>query len=58
MDISIVLVSYHGLCDSIGEGRHDFFGKLLQLFQNDTLRRPDRMSHINALQARISLPAS
>src|SRR5262245_53779861 len=48
-------VSYHGLCDSIGKDRHDFFCKLLELFQNDTLRRPDWMGHINALQARIGL---
>src|SRR5262249_48333757 len=50
----MVLVSYYGLCDAIGEGWHNFFGKLLQLFQNDALRRPDRMGHINTLQARIS----
>src|SRR4029077_6522424 len=51
----LLSISYNGLCDAIGEGRHDFFRKLLELFQNDTLRRPDRMGYINALQARIGL---
>src|SRR5215471_12542293 len=47
------LVSYHSLCCPAREGRHDFFGKLLQLFQNDALRRSNRMGHVDALQARV-----
>src|SRR5919109_3586250 len=48
-----VLVYCHCFCDSLREGRHHFFRKLLELLQNDTLRRPDRMGHVNALQARV-----